>query len=378
MENSQYIKEHRCEACGGTMIFDPHKGKLVCEYCGTEYAVPDDMKTAGAQNQAATAGAGGVPPEIAGFDFTQFYNSAKVEQGENLPVYHCRACGADVLAASEEASLTCPFCASKIVLTDKLSGNIRPNAIIPFKLSKKDLKPHLDEFYKNKKLLPKDFFSQSNMDKITGVYVPFWLFSGNINGRCHFEGKNITTSKQGDYEYVTTRFFDVVRDASVGFSGIPIDASDKIQDSLMDSVQPYDMSELKPYQSGYLSGYTADRFDVPGKDLQARAEKLMKTTTNTIVHNSISGAYSSVTPKGASLRADNIQVSYILLPIYIIKLKYKKKKYHFAINGQTGKVVGNLPISKGASRLYFVLRFGLVAGVIMIASLISYFMGGAF
>ena len=97
MENSQYIKEHRCEACGGTMIFDPHKGKLVCEYCGTEYAVPDDMKTAGAQNQAAAAGAGGVPPEIAGFDFTQFYNSAKVEQGENLPVYHCRAAHAALI-----------------------------------------------------------------------------------------------------------------------------------------------------------------------------------------------------------------------------------------------------------------------------------------
>ena len=500
-ENSEFIKEHRCINCGGTLAFVPEQGKLVCTYCGAAYDVPQDADTTPATNSAANyagygagqmnqgymnqgyvtpgmtnqgyvnpgaANQGNMDPsmmnqgyvnsgasnqgymnpgtmnqgyvdansvnmgyaalnpgnmpqpnmvqpnmqqanmaqpnmqqpnmnqsnmgnqsnvtansansgtEIGGFDFMQFFDSAKIEGGENLPIYHCKSCGADVLAAGEEAALTCPYCSSNIVLTDKLSGNIRPNGIIPFKIAKKDLKQHLDNFYKNKKLLPKNFFSASHIEKVTGVYVPFWLFSGNIYGTCAYTGKNTSTTVSGDYEVTTTKIYDVVRDTSIGFSGIPIDASDKIEDKLMDSVLPYDMSELKPYQSGYLSGYTADRFDVPGKYLQTRAEQLMKETTNDIVKSSVSGQYTQITPKYKHLNAGQIDVKYVLLPIYMFKIKYANKKYQFAVNGQTGKVVGSLPISKGVSRAYFLLRFGIVAGAIMLASLISYLVGGAF
>ena len=500
-ENSEFIKEHRCINCGGTLAFVPEQGKLVCTYCGAAYDVPQDADTTPATNSAAnyagygagqmnqgymnqgyvtpgmtnqgyvnpgaanqgnmdpsmmnqgyvnsgasnqgymnpgtmnqgyvdansvnmgyaalnpgnmpqpnmvqpnmqqanmaqpnmqqpnmnqsnmgnqsnvTANSANPASEIGGFDFMQFFDSAKIEGGENLPIYHCKSCGADVLAAGEEAALTCPYCSSNIVLTDKLSGNIRPNGIIPFKIAKKDLKQHLDNFYKNKKLLPKNFFSASHIEKVTGVYVPFWLFSGNIYGTCAYTGKNTSTTVSGDYEVTTTKIYDVVRDTSIGFSGIPIDASDKIEDKLMDSVLPYDMSELKPYQSGYLSGYTADRFDVPGKYLQTRAEQLMKETTNDIVKSSVSGQYTQITPKYKHLNAGQIDVKYVLLPIYMFKIKYANKKYQFAVNGQTGKVVGSLPISKGVSRAYFLLRFGIVAGAIMLASLISYLVGGAF
>ena len=525
-ENSEFIKEHRCINCGGTLAFVPEQGKLVCTYCGAAYDVPQDVDANVAANSAANYAAGQInqgymtlgmtnqgyvnpgtlnqgnmnpsmmnqgyvnsgaanqgyvnpgtmnqgyvdpgmtnqgytdansvnmgytalnpgnmpqnmvpqnnmtamqqpnmqqanmaqpnmqqpnmqqanmaqpnmqqpnmnqsnmgnqsnvttnaanpETEIGGFDFMQFFDSAKIEGGENLPIYHCKSCGADVLAAGEEAALTCPYCSSNIVLTDKLSGNIRPNGIIPFKIAKKDLKQHLDNFYKNKKLLPKNFFSASHIEKVTGVYVPFWLFSGNIYGTCAYTGKNTSTTVSGDYEVTTTKIYDVVRDTSIGFSGIPIDASDKIEDKLMDSVLPYDMSELKPYQSGYLSGYTADRFDVPGKYLQTRAEQLMKETTNDIVKSSVSGQYTQITPKYKHLNAGQIDVKYVLLPIYMFKIKYENKKYQFAVNGQTGKVVGSLPISKGVSRAYFLLRFGIVAGAIMLASLISYLVGGAF
>jgi hypothetical protein len=208
------------------------------------------------------------------------------------------------------------------------------------------------------------------------MYVPFWLFSGDIYGRCHYNAKNVSTTTSGDYEYTTTKEYSVIRDVNASFASIPIDASDKLLDRVADSVLPYDMSELVPYQSGYLSGFAADRFDVPGRSMQSRAESLMRTTASNIAGASVT--YNSKSLQSASLNASNVSVSYVLLPMYVFKIKYKKKQYQFAINGQTGKVVGSLPTDKKVSRIYFWLRFGIVAGAIMLASIISYFMGGAF
>ena len=389
-ERSRFIKMHRCPACGGTLVFSPEKGRLVCEYCDEEYDVPKDEpdvtqvapntatpSAAGMLNQAAPTAQGEQAHQFGNFDFMQFYNSAQIETGENLPVYHCSNCGADVLAAGETAALTCPYCSDKIVLTDKISGNIRPNGIIPFKIAQKDLKKHVDNFYKGKKLLPRDFFSKSRMEKVTGVYVPFWLFSGNIDGRCKYDATSVKTTTDGEYNYTTTSNYVAVRDVNAGFAGIPIDASDKLIDKVADSVLPYDMSELVPFQSGYLSGYTADRFDVPGKSMQSRAESLMRETARNLISGSLS--YSSTKLTSSSFQASNVSVQYVLLPMYIFKIKYgSRKKYEFAVNGQTGKVVGSLPIDKKVSRIYFLTRFSIVTAAVMLGAIISYLIGGPF
>ena len=361
MEEYGVVKEHRCTACGGVLVFAPEKGKMVCESCGAEYEVQSVQQTG-----------------IGGFDFTEFYKDISAEGGENLPIYRCKSCGAEVIVTNEEASLTCPYCSSKIVLTEKISGNVRPDGIIPFKIPQKELKTHIDNFYKDKKLLPRNFFSASKMEKVTGVYVPFWFFSGKLDGEFHYTGKQISSTTQGDYIYTTTKNYAMRRDAHIGFSGIPIDASDKIDDSLMDSVLPYDMSELKPFQTDYLSGFTADRFDVPGKKLQERAEKLMKKTSSDIVENSFAGKYTQTVQKSASMNVSGVGVKYVLLPIYFFKIKYRKKSFTFAVNGQNGKVVGNLPTDKNVSRIYFLIRFGIVAGIIMGAEILSYLFGGPF
>ncbi len=395
MDNSKFIKQHKCPACGGTLVFNPEKGKLVCEFCDSEYEVQEE--TAAAKPQAAVADAGQavatdagqaadgttqtdsqpVEPVIEGFDFSQFYESAKVEDGENLPIYLCKSCGAEVIASSVEASLTCPYCSNKIVLTDKLSGNIRPDGIIPFKIPQKDLKAHMDNFYKDKKLLPKNFFSESKMEKVTGVYVPFWLFTGKLTGDFKYAARNVSTTESNDYKITTTKFYHVERKAEAGFADIPIDASDKMKDSLMDSVLPYDLSEVKPFSTDYLAGYAADRFDVPGKQMQARADGLMSKTVQGMVESSLNSKYSSISKSRSSMHAEGVKVRYILMPVYSFSIKWGKKRYGFGVNGQTGKVVGDLPTDKNVSRFYFLVRFAAVAGPIFAAFFLSYLLGGA-
>ena len=380
MDNSKFIKQHKCPACGGTLVFNPEKGKLVCEFCDSEYEVEKDegAGTADGKPQGDAPGAEQpVAPAIEGFDFSQFYDSAKVEDGENLPIYLCKSCGAEVIASSVEASLTCPYCSNKIVLTDKLSGSIRPDGIIPFKIPKKDLKAHLDHFYKDKKLLPRNFFSESKMEKVTGIYVPFWLFSGKLTGDFKYSGRKVSSTESNDYRITTTRFYHVERRAEAGFADIPIDASDKMRDSLMDSVLPYDLSEVKPFSTDYLAGYAADRFDVPGKQMQARADGLMSRTVQRMVEGSLSSQYSSISKNKSSMHAEGVKVRYILMPVYAFNIKWGKKKYSFGVNGQTGKVVGDLPTDNSISRIYFLVRFAAVAGAIFAAFFLSYLMGGA-
>ena len=195
---SQFIKEQKCPNCGGTVRFVPEKGKLVCEFCDTEFEIKSEAVnnvqsgTDALVNNAVGTNASTEMTTINGFDFRQFYDGVPKDDSQSLPIYYCKSCGAEVIAASEEASLTCPYCSNKIVLSDKVAGNMRPNGIIPFKIAKADLKKHLDKFYEDKKLLPKNFFSESKMEMVTGVYVPFWLFNGTIYGKYNYTGKKVT------------------------------------------------------------------------------------------------------------------------------------------------------------------------------------------
>ncbi len=312
---------------------------------------------------------------IQGFDFTQFYEGVKQEDSENLPIYYCKSCGAEVIAANEEASLTCPYCTNKIVLSNKVSGKFRPDGIIPFKIPQSELKKHLDDFYKDKKLLPRNFFSQSKMEKVTGIYVPFWLFSGTVGGDFVYKGDKVKTSVSGDYNVTETSTYNVQRSGQVTFENIPLDASEKIDDALMDSVLPYDFSEVKNFNYQYLAGFAADRFDVPGKSLQKRAEDRMINTTAKKATSSVRSEYINVSMKNNYLKAVNVKVKYILLPVYLFSIKHDGTKYEFSVNGQTGKVVGNLPIDKKVCIWYRLKKSLIPAAVVALYFILSYFLG---
>ena len=379
---SQYIKEQKCPNCGGTVRFVPEKGKVVCEFCDSEFDVQpqatDNTNTANASNTSNTSGSEYVNAGenyISGFDFRRFYDSVPKDDATCLPIYYCKSCGAEVIAASEEASLTCPYCTNKIVLSDKVSGTLRPNGIIPFKIAKADLKKHLDDFYEDKKLLPKNFFSESKMEQVTGIYVPFWLFSGGVGGRFNYKCTKVSTHTSGDYRITETDYYDVLRDGGVTFTDIPLDASEKISDELMDSILPYNFSEVIDFNYQYLAGFAADRFDVPGKSLQTRALKRMEDTTKNIAQSKVSQKYTSTTFVGCNLGTSNVNVRYILLPVYTFDINVGNKKYSFAVNGQTGKVVGELPIDKKVSAVYTLKKAAIPAAVVALYYILSYFIG---
>ena len=355
------VHEQKCAACGGPLRFDPESGKLVCDYCGTVFEIGEQKKPE--------------PEEtLEGYDFSQLSAHAVAEGAEGLPIYNCVSCGAEVIASQQEMALTCPYCGNNIVLTEKLSGNLRPDGVIPFKITAKALPQVLQGFYKDKKLLPKGFFNDSRMEKVTGVYVPFWVFSGRLSGHLKFHGEKVSSHRSGDYIVTDTENYLVGRDVSMEFRDLPVDASGRVEDELMDSLEPFRMEDVKPFDMQYLAGFTADRFDKAQEDVAERARTRMNNSAVSLARAQVSRDYSGVKSQGGQLRAD-LRARYLLFPVYLFKLTHRKKEYSFAVNGQTGKVVGSVPTDKKVSWKYFLIRAGIGLAAVLLLFFVLYMMG---
>lgn len=358
------IQEQKCPACGGPARFDPGEGLLVCDYCGTKTRLEANEPSAKADEKTG----------VEGFDFDSLNDLVSRTDAAELPVYNCVSCGAEVLAPAEQAALTCPYCGNNIVLTDKLSGSLRPDAVIPFRIEAKELPAAVNRFYKGRKLLPRRFFSEHTMGRVTGVYVPFWVFDGTVRGELTFDAENRFTERRGDYLVTKTDHYLLSRRAELAFDGLPVDASEKLDDALMDSLEPFDLTQAQPFDPRWLAGFAADRFDVAKRDIAARAEKRMKNTAEGCVTAAAQGGYNSVRWRGGTLKAD-LRARYMLFPVYVFDILYGGKTQHYAVNGQTGKVVGELPTSRAVNAGWFLLRAGIVAGAVLLFSLVKYLMG---
>ena len=360
MEN---VEQRKCPACGGPISFDPVKGKLVCEYCGTEV----DIETQDDDSDHSEK------LDI-GFDFNSLNDQATDPDAEALPIYNCTQCGAEIIASAENFALNCPYCGNNIVLTQKVSGKLRPDGVVPFKFKASELPAMLSHYYKNKPLLPRNFFSESALSKVTGLYVPFWVFNGTLSGDLQFRGEIRRTYREGDYDCTDSSLYDLGRNVSMSFEDLPVDASIKVDDALMDSLEPFDVKDAKPFDMSYLAGYTADRFDVPKYAIAARAEKRMQATAAAIAQSRCGAGYGSVSFRGGKLKAD-LKAKYLLLPAYLFSISFGGKDYSFAVNGQTGKVVGTLPSDKSLKRKLFLKRVLTVLVLVLGLAFAGYMMG---
>lgn len=362
-----HITEQKCPNCGAPMRFDPASGLLVCDNCGNKVDV------SGKPSGAAAA----TPPEeseFAGLDFDMLQEQAIDPDAADLPIYNCVSCGAEVIAPPEQVALTCPYCRNNIVLTNKVSGKLRPNGVIPFKIKSEDLPAAVRKYYRGKKLLPRGFFTEATMGKVTGVYVPFWVFTGKMAGRINYNATNSRSYRRGDYIITETDHYRLARDAALDFKDLPVDAGKKVDDRLMDSLEPFRMKEVRDFDMRYLAGFTADRFDQTSSDMAERAKKRMTNSAISLLSAECTAGYQGSSPTSHKMQAD-LEARYLLFPVYMFDINHGGKNYHFAVNGQTGRVVGDLPISKGTKVTYFLAHAGILSGALVALQVILYMLG---
>lgn len=353
------LLEYKCPNCGGAIEFDSSIQKMKCPYCDTEF----EMETLKAYDDVLKA---------AGEDNMDWETpDAEWREGETdgMRVYVCNSCGGEVIGDETLAATACPYCGNPIVMMGQFTGDLRPDTVIPFKLSKDDAKKRYLQHLEGKRLLPKIFRDENHIDEIRGIYVPFWLCDADADVNARYRTTRIRAWSDSRYNYTETSHFSVVRAGSIGFDGIPVDASTKMPDDLMESLEPFDASEAVDFQTAYLAGYLADRYDISSGESTERANARIKTSAENAFASTVTG-YATVAPEGCSVNMKNGKAHYALLPVWILNTTYNNEKYVFAMNGQTGKFVGNLPLDKSAYKKWlFGLAFGIAAAVFGILSL---------
>lgn len=296
----------KCKNCGGNTVYSPeHKG-MFCPYCDSE--------------------------------------KSEERTHDLYHITNCPDCYGELNIEEHTSALQCPYCDNYIILNDRVEGEFLPDKLILFKYSKEMVKNLMREKFKKCIFAPTDFLSEARLDSMRGEYIPFWLFDYNTHCDFRGEGVKVRSWRSSDIEYTETSYYSLVRDMDISYKDIPADASVKMPDQVMDLMEPYDYTEFVPFSPEYMSGFDGEKYNMASELAEPRAGVKMKKSAEVLLDQSISG-YLRVTTGMRNIYETDRNAEYGLLPVWKYIYKYQDKLYPFYINGQTGKVVGKVPVS---------------------------------
>lgn len=360
------ITNYQCPACTGPLQFSPQTGKVTCDYCGSSYELAEIEALYKEKDENAAQAAAAAESSVGGEWDLSGLSDDWGEDGTGMKVYNCPSCTAQLICDETTAATSCPYCGNPTVVPGQFTGALKPDFVIPFKQDKDAAVAALKKHYGKRVFLPKAFTEKNHIEKIQGVYVPFWLFDAEAQGSANYQASRSVTFTRGDYRITETSHYFVSREGTLSFERIPVDASSKMPDGHMDSIEPYDYSELKPFSPAYLPGFLADKYDVTVEQSQARADTRCEGTMESELRNTVHG-YTTVVPTGQSIRLRRGKVHYALLPVWLLHTKWNGQDFLFAMNGQTGKMAGDLPVDK---KKFWGMFFGLGAALTVIGALL--------
>jgi DNA-directed RNA polymerase subunit RPC12/RpoP len=353
------LQEFKCPCCDGSIEFDSRSQNMRCPYCSNEFDVDTLMSY---QEDLNAQGDDDMQWDMpAGQAWTE-------DEATGLRTYACEVCGGEIIGDAAMAATQCPFCGSSVVMKAQFAGDLKPDLVIPFKVDKQQAKEALKKHYAGKRLLPKVFKDESRVREVKGMYVPFWLFDADAEGFVRYKATRVRTWSNSEYRYTETSHYSVLRSGGLGFAHVPVDGSSKMDDTLMESIEPFDLSEAVDFHTAYLSGYLADKYDVDAESSIQRANERIKRSTEEAFADTVMG-YHSVIPVNTNISLSNGIAKYALCPVWILNTQWNGKNYTFAMNAQTGKLVGDLPVDKVA---YWKWLLGVASVVAAVAYALSY------
>jgi predicted RNA-binding Zn-ribbon protein involved in translation (DUF1610 family) len=357
MRMMEQITNYQCPNCNGALRFDETSGQQACGNCGVKFDIAVIEQLFRDKEQAAAAA--GTEPH---WDISLTHNFS-AEEAAHMRGYICPSCAAGIICYDTTAATSCPYCGNTTVVPGQLSGLLKPDYVIPFKLDKNAAVEALKEYYKNKKFLPKNFSLTNHIQEIKGVYAPFWLYDGVTNASMRFKATRKRSYTSGNYIITDTDHYRVTREGTVAFEKVPVDASSKMPDAHMDSIEPYNYSDLKPFSTAYLPGFLADKYDEDAELCSKRANERITASTESALRKTVTG-YATVTREYASISLEKGDVKYALMPVWLLPTKWNGQNFLFAMNGQTGKLIGDLPVDWGKFWMWLLTIAAPVAAVL--------------
>lgn len=366
-----------CPDCMAYLRYDGKEKAWVCDYCEGRFTMAE-LEQRGAQTKEDDYEIKTRAEAEENQADVSYHYEENVAQGEedlsHMRAYICPSCGGEIVTDDVTAATFCVFCGNPTILPNELKGEYRPAAIVPFETDKEDAKKAFLHLCKGKKLLPKGYTSEQRLEKITGVYVPFWLFDCKAAFDYHATGENVTTWTDTRLMYTKTDLYHIHRAGRMEFENIPLDASEKMRDDLMDALEPFHLEKKQPFDMGYLSGFLAEKYTYQPKDLYERmTERITPGVENKAAEGK--GGYQRVYGVKCHTDFSSDKQTYMLLPVWMLVSKYQGKDYLFAMNGQTGKIVGELPLSGSQTAKWFFLIFFIC---FILTGILALVVGGVF
>ncbi|MCL2675500.1 MAG: hypothetical protein FWE84_02765 [Firmicutes bacterium] len=348
------ILDYKCPNCSSPLLFQPGTQSLKCSSCGTEM----DAAAFTALDEALKTG-------DAAADYGTYRGAALDEVNQQ----HCNSCGGELITDGTAIVTECPYCGNTAIITQRVKGALKPDYVIPFKIEGDAAKSTLRDFYKKKPLLPKHFKTDSQIDKLTGVYVPFWLYDCDTDSQGVYDATRTRSWTSGNTRYTETSHYLATRRGELSFDKLPVDASEKMDDAAMEAIEPYNYQDMAPFSTAYLTGHLADRQDVDFAKCKPRIDERVNKSVDDSLRGTVRG-YNSVRRRSLNVRVTKHNISYAMLPVWLLNTKWKNKNYPFTMNGQTGKMTGRLPVDKKKAFFIFLPIFALLAALSIALTLV--------
>lgn len=354
----------KCPNCGGDLRFDPDKQQYKCEFCLS----PFTQEQLEAMNQEVAGD--GAPGEEQKEEKKE--KEEKEEKEPSAVVYNCPSCGAEIVTDDTTAATFCYYCHNPVVLSGRLQGKYRPVKIIPFAVNREKALQIFNQWIGQKKYIPKAFYSQDQIEKMAGVYFPYWLYDCQVEGKLDAQGTRLQTWVTGNVQFTRTEEFDVSRDGTMEVANLTRAALSKANRKLVEGVMPFEMDKAQPFHMGYLSGFMAENRDIEADQFKNEVESEVIGYAENALRSEISG-YNRVQIRSSEAQIRDPRWNYALLPVWTLTYKDPRtsKIYYFACNGQTGKVCGELPVDNGKLAGLFAMIFLPVLVVLLI---VGYFL----
>ncbi len=368
----------KCPNCGSNLTLNADIQKLECPNCGSSFdpaalgtITVEELEAKKAepsgpeqQTEAVAQAAAETKAQAEAESVKQPQTDAEPQQDQpgdepspEQVEFVCNSCGAKLVTDAHTAATFCAFCGSPALVGKRLTEQFQPQYMIPFKYSRKSAEEAFFKWAGKGKWTPFGFVSKKNVQKMTGLYVPFWLF--NIKATLNASGTGRKIHYRGNDEVIETFSFE--RHADLNWNYVPLDGETRIDDELMEAIEPFNFKALMPYDYRYLPGFYADRYDLSPQDLSARATKRASNGVDTALKGSLKGIFDDYTIKSNKSTIDSMEANYALLPVWFLSYKYRNKYYYFAMNGQTGEVAGQIPVSPVKKLMFFFIVLGILA-----------------
>lgn len=339
----------QCPNCGAPLTFSPEKEKFACDFCLSDFTEADLASTDAAEKAKQTQA-----------DAEEFC--------AHMNTYACPSCGGEIMADEHTVADFCAYCHSPVVLQGKLVGQMQPSKMVPFKIDEKGAKETFLKFAKRKWFAPKDFSTPTQIENMKGIYYPFWITDADTDAQLSARATRVRSWRSGNRIYTETSHFAVERSGEIHFEDITTSALKEADKKMLEGILPFASEDLRQFSPEYLSGFLAKKRNVERADLRDEVRNRMEQYATEMLRNTIQG-YSTVDVTDLHLHIQKSHWEYALLPLWLLVYRGKRKDYTFALNGATGKIYGNVPVSFG--------RLAVFGGALLVlVSLIVYFFGG--